>query len=378
MEASEQTAPIAEKEISFEDALKEEGQNESPESAQPAPPAPPRPRPGSIDQPLPPEAPRTAPSQPQAMSAPAEPEEESDLEVLAPTSRAKEWKFGSPPDEYTYIQRELSVIGKAQWFGLVGEIVDKSLGGDNSLSLNSLLSPPENVRPGNIRMQDFQDADTFVHAVGKLLVHSTEFLEKSICIWLSVPDYEWDLAREMFRLSPDLGGLSDDQAEEMLNTFIDQNYVAISRFFSRQVRSRSRSRGGSSEGSGTISLIEALEDYSSSHPETIAELVKWSSTKFERFYASFQKRKVIAGLERQKSEMIAALWSNSNFDDDKGSRKKAIEQIESSYEESLEKIASITSGQEPEEEIDSDNPFFAAAARGMDKLEKRVGHLVKT
>ena len=76
-------------------------------------------------------------------------------------------------------------------------------------------------------------------------------------------------------------------------------------------------------------------------------------------------------LERRKDAMIAALWSNSNYDDDKGTRKQAIEEIEGNYDEAVTKILSGNSQQEAnEEEIDEDNPFFAAAKRGMKKLEQ--------
>lgn len=65
--------------------------------------------------------------------------------------------------------------------------------------------------------------------------------------------------------------------------------------------------------------------------------------------------------------MISALWSNSNYDDDKGTRKDAIEEIESNYDEAVKKI--MFGIQDTEEEIDKDNPFFSAVDRGLAKLE---------
>lgn len=135
---------------------------------------------------------------------------------------------------------------------------------------------------------------------------------------------------------------------------------------------------GSREGSRSVSLTEALEDYSASHPESVAELLKWPARRFDHFYLLHQKRQIVAGLERQKVEMVAALWSNSNWDDGKDSRKNAIADIESSYEEALRKIESIGKPiQDDGEQIDKDNPFFAAAERGIQKLEDKYGHLVK-
>lgn len=163
----------------------------------------------------------------------SEPEPIDDLEILAPKIKAKQWTFGPEGSQLTYVQRELSTISKTQWFSLVGEFLDRALGGENSISLNSLLSPPENVRGSaqNLRIEDFQDADTFVHAIGKLVMFAPEFLEKSICIWLEVPDHEWDYARMVMKQSPEVGGLSDDMTEEIMATFLDQNYKALSSFF---------------------------------------------------------------------------------------------------------------------------------------------------
>lgn len=78
------------------------------------------------------------------------------------------------------------------------------------------------------------------------------------------------------------------------------------------------------------------------------------------------RRRIIEGMEVRKNAMIAALWSNSNWDDDKGSRGEAIEELENNFDEA---VAIITTGHvEGEEEIDKDNPFFSAAERGKEKL----------
>lgn len=217
-----------ENEISYEHALAH--QDDFDQVGDQAPPMPaPRQRPGQQEarqQVEPQESPT-----PSENDAAAEEAREA-IDILAPHYEARQWTFGQGSNAMTYVQRELSVIAKTQWFSLVGEILDKAIGGENSLSLNALLSPPENVRPGStLRMQDFQDADTFVHAIGKLLVFAPEFFEKSICIWLAVPDYEWPIARALMRLSPELGGLNDDDAEEIIATFIDQNYKSLSTFF---------------------------------------------------------------------------------------------------------------------------------------------------
>jgi hypothetical protein len=134
---------------------------------------------------------------------------------------------------------------------------------------------------------------------------------------------------------------------------------------------------GSREGSKPVSLIEALEDYSSHHPEPVKELCKWSSRKFRRFYRAHQKRTIIKALDEQKNQMIAALWANSNWDDtkdEKGNRQRVIESLNDQHKESIEAIELAFSNRVPpeEEKLSDDNPFFAAADRGLAKVEARI------
>lgn len=69
--------------------------------------------------------------------------------------------------------------------------------------------------------------------------------------------------------------------------------------------------------------------------------------------------------------MIASLWANSNYDDDKGTREKAIEEIENNFNSV---ITGFFAGQtEQEENIDKNNPFFASAKKGQQKLFEQVG-----
>lgn len=235
-------------EVEFEDALAEESGGE-----------PTRPRPGPNQAP-----PQQAPPLPQNFDQ-AEPEPEpvetdaenqraaaqEDMEALVAKVAAKEWHIGPEGDlGRDYLQEELSVIGEIQWFSLLGEFLDKAMTGEGAISLNALLSPPQRRNSEQFQVRDFQDADTFIHALGKLLVFAPEFMEKSICIWLSVPDYEWDLVREYMKMSPSRGGMSHDMFEDILAIFIDQNYTSIDRFFrERYGRLRARYQARAKEAS---------------------------------------------------------------------------------------------------------------------------------
>ena len=115
-----------------------------------------------------------------------------------------------------------------------------------------------------------------------------------------------------------------------------------------------------------------MELYSANHSETVEELLEWPWKRFEKFYESFMKRKVVETLEVRKDQMINALWSNSNYDDDKGTRQKAIEEIEANFESVIFQVFDGNSV-EQEEEIDESNPFFVSAKKGQEKLFEQVG-----
>jgi hypothetical protein len=79
---------------------------------------------------------------------------------------------------------------------------------------------------------------------------------------------------------------------------------------------------------------------------------------------------VIEGMERRKDSMISALWSNDGFNDDKGSRQNAIQEIEESFQAAISQVRGGMS--EDEEQIDPDNPFFSNTMRQMKKLDEQM------
>ena len=173
------------------------------------------------------------PEQEQEPESEQEQVERDVLDTIVPKSEPRVWTLGPDEISRTYVQKPLSFIAKMQWFSLVGDVLDKALSGQDGMSLNSLFSTP--TRGGELRVQDFRDADTFVQAIGKLLAAAPDFLVDSYIIWLNVPDYDRDIVREILKLPPDEGGLSDDQGIEMIEVFLDQNYEALADFFSQRI-----------------------------------------------------------------------------------------------------------------------------------------------
>jgi len=156
---------------------------------------------------------------------------EDTTRVLIPRKDAAEIVLGPPDMQRTYVQRPLSFVGRIEWFALVGEVLDKSMSGDNALTMAGLLEAPKGARQGQFSMDSLKQADTFVHAIGKLIRYSKTFLTDSYAIWLGVPDYERDVFATLIALPEDEGGLSDDVGFAIIERFIDQNFEALDRFF---------------------------------------------------------------------------------------------------------------------------------------------------
>lgn len=167
--------------------------------------------------------------------AAAEEEEPEDVvDVLRPKAEPKQWTFGPEDMPLVFIQRPLSFIQKMQWFSLVGGVLDKAMSGENPVSVNELLTNPTSSRRG-MTLEDFRDADTFVRAIGKLVVHAPKFVTDSYCIWLGVPDHQKQVVSEIMAYPEEEGGLTDDQGLEIIEIFIDQNYDALADFFGDKI-----------------------------------------------------------------------------------------------------------------------------------------------
>lgn len=85
------------------------------------------------------------------------------------------------------------------------------------------------------------------------------------------------------------------------------------------------------------------------------------------------KREAVKSIENQKHQMIASLHANSVFDEsEKGleERKKRIENIEKHFNTAIELVYDPSLHQE--QEIDWNNPFWAAARRSLDRRMERI------
>lgn len=212
--------PTGSTEVDPREALKEDADSALEEARQ------------SIDQ---------APEPPEGEAPVSGPEDEviDVIDTIKPKAERKVWKVVDDKAEPTvtreYVQEPLSYFAKMEFFGLVGEVIDKAVSGEDGLKVSSLFDMP--TRGGQLSAADFRDADTFVQAVGKLLTYAPDFLQKCYCIWWGVPEYERSWVIEVISRSPAQGGLSDREGMEAVEIFIDQNWEALEAFFRDEISS---------------------------------------------------------------------------------------------------------------------------------------------
>ena len=156
------------------------------------------------------------------------------IDTIQPKAEQRVWTIvdSSDPEKpisREYIQKPLSYFGKMEFFGLVGEVIDKAVSGDEGMRISSLFDVP--TRGDTFSASDFRDADTFVQAVGKLMSYAPDFLQKCYCVWWGVPEFERPWVIEVISRTEDQGGLSDDEGVEAMEVFIDQNWEALEAFF---------------------------------------------------------------------------------------------------------------------------------------------------
>ena len=177
-----------------------------------------------------------------------------------------------------------------------------------------------------------------MQALGKLLSHAPEFLLDSYVIWLAVPDTEQELAKKIFALPEEDGGLSDDQGMEIIEISSTRTMTRSTVFFAsasaifvvawiKTLRRQRRLADRSARGLYRPSL------------RNHRRILNWPWKRFDAFYSAFMKRKLTETLERRKEMMIAALWANlASRVRWRNARREAIEELEEHYDNAVENI----------------------------------------
>lgn len=87
----------------------------------------------------------------------------------------------------------------------------------------------------------------------------------------------------------------------------------------------------------------------------------------EAVYKAIIQREAAESIEVQRTTMIAALFSNPTWDDEKNDRTTRIQELNRQFNEAIE----LVYNPRPKHDVDWNNPFYAAAKRGLQKTREK-------
>jgi hypothetical protein len=171
-----------------------------------------------------------------------------ELDKLDPQTKPKRWMIGKTPEEggtekqYSiYVQDKLPWMPRQQFFSLVARTFSQAIkaSGGNVAGMGDIFGDESGGslmdRGRRLTQRDLTDASQFMTLAFELIGYSADFLIDCYVILLDVPRTEREWARMRFSEPWDPKkekyGLRDEQHEEIIQTFIDQNYEEIRRFF---------------------------------------------------------------------------------------------------------------------------------------------------
>ena len=139
-------------------------------------------------------------------------------------------------------------------------------------------------------------------------------------------------------------------------------------FFRRTGTAGPEESAGSQEVLIRRTAIDALEEYSADHAETVEELMCWPDLRFEKFYEAFQRRKIIEELTLRKIMTGSAVFGNPNYDgeDNQGKREAFIQALEESFREQVYDLYH-PGRKEREDETMRNDPFFKPMYKALEE-----------
>lgn len=174
-------------------------------------------------------------------------EAREELDKLEPSNKPVRWMIGKTPEhggtekQYSiYVQDKLPWMPRQQFFALVSRTFAQALkaSGGNVGGMGDIFGDEGGSlieRGRRLTQRDLTDASQFMALAFELVGYSPDFLIDCYVILLDVPRAEraWAQARfsETWDPEKEKWGLKDEQHEEIIQTFIDQNYEEIRRFF---------------------------------------------------------------------------------------------------------------------------------------------------
>jgi hypothetical protein len=197
------------------------------------------------------EIPPEPPVEPVAQSEAAE-QHEAEIDDIEKQIEPRTWIFkgtfvldrngvDTPQDfEGTYVQRPLSYFAFLEFTGLIARKIDEAMSGPEGLTIQQVMDSTQSAMPyivdgsrieAAVEQKKFDGIDSFIQGIAKLAGYVPDVIEECQFIWLRVPRRERVFLREIWGRSAEEGGMTADDGEEMLVTFIDQNYEELETFF---------------------------------------------------------------------------------------------------------------------------------------------------
>jgi hypothetical protein len=174
-------------------------------------------------------------------------EHDSELDDIEKQIAHREWVIKGPitftrPNgsqevrdfERTYVQKPLSFTSMLQFTGLIGERLSEAMSGPDGLTVDGAFGEGDSLVAagrGIFSRDDFSSLDSFVRGLAKLAQYAPSIVEDCQCIWLRVQFNERPIVKEIWSRSPEDGGLSISEGQEMLEVFLAQNYQEVEDFF---------------------------------------------------------------------------------------------------------------------------------------------------
>lgn len=134
--------------------------------------------------------------------------------------------------ERTYVQKPLSFISMMQFTGMIGEKIQQVMSGPDGLTIDRVVSENADLMSlSGFSRDDFSSVDAFVKGLARLAVYVPEIIGEAQCIWLQIPLRDRPMVQQIWARSPEDGGLTASEGQEMLELFLAQNYEEVEAFF---------------------------------------------------------------------------------------------------------------------------------------------------
>ena len=164
-------------------------------------------------------------------------------EILPDYTVGETYKFtnkeSTPQRIFQYTQRPLGFGAKLEFVALLGGTIRDAVTGPGGTTVGALLAALPDMTGGEevtaeSIMSNVGSIDTLIGGLLPLAIESPDFMDELIVLALGVPRYERALIKILINQTPAEGGLDDLKGQQILDTFIDQNAVALLDFWKRQ------------------------------------------------------------------------------------------------------------------------------------------------